>query len=393
MYFSCNKNLEKSTTIYTTEFACLRARTHARTQMINSTPSKTKINPPSYPSSISISHQLMFKTRLFFRPWLKRTYATYKRFDNTTSSFTTSYAHILTSRKTLYVGGGLLGFYIYNLHAAPFTGRRRFIWVPYWLENKIGDYSYYQIYNQYKLMILPHSNPLYTRVSNIMNKLLSVALTDNINDDISQRFLKHLKSLNWEINIIQNNNLPPNAFILPNGKIFIFSSILPICENDDGLATVLAHELSHQLAQHSSEQLLKQPIYLVLSTILYSITGISWFNDLLINGVLTMPASREMESEADHIGCELLAKACFHPEQAINFWQRMSQAEKRLTGRTVAGMESIQTWEFFSTHPATSKRIADIQKWMPHLLQIRESSGCYEYGKFYNFNQSYFKRF
>ena len=141
--------------------------------------------------------------------------------------------------------------------------------------------------------------------------------------------------------------MPPNAFILPNGKIFIFSSILPICENDDGLATVLAHELSHQLAQHSSEQLLKQPIYLVLSTILYSITGISWFNDLLINGVLTMPASREMESEADHIGCELLAKACFHPEQAINFWQRMSQAEKRLTGRTVAGMESIQTWEFF----------------------------------------------
>ena len=85
-----------------------------------------------------------------------------------------------------------------------------------------------------------------------------------------------------EINIIQNDSLPPNAFILPNGKIFIFSSIMSICQNEDGLATVLSHELSHQ---HSSEQLLKQPVYMVLSTILYTITGVSWFNDLLINGV------------------------------------------------------------------------------------------------------------
>lgn len=355
-----------------------------------------KKNPNESKDLLDPEYDKMFRTRLNFHPWLKRTYATYKRFDNSKSSFTTSYTHLLTNRKTLYIGGGLLGFYIYNSHEAPYTKRRRFIWVPYWLENKIGDYSYYQIYNQFKLMILPHSNPLYSKVSNIMNKLLNVALTDNNIDDgndLNQRFLNHLRSLNWEINIIENNSLPPNAFILPNGKIFIFSSILSICENDDGLATVLAHELSHQLAQHSSEQLSKQPIYLILSTILYSITGISWFNDLLINGVLTMPASREMESEADHIGCELLAKACFNPKEAINFWQRMNQAEQRLSGSNGSGGGNrLQTLEFFSTHPATSKRISDIQKWMPQLLQIRESSGCYEYGRFHNFNQSYFKR-
>ncbi|KAF6071451.1 hypothetical protein FOB64_001187 [Candida albicans] len=174
----------------------------------------------------------MFGSKIFSRLFFKRTYATYKRFDNTTSSssFTTSYAHLLTNRKTLYIGGGLLGFYVYNLHDAPYTHRSRFIWVPYWLETKIGDYSYRQIYQQFQSQILPHSNPLYNRVSTIMNKLLDVALNDNINDDLNARFLNHLKSLKWEINIIQNDSLPPNAFILPNGKIFIFSSIMPICK-------------------------------------------------------------------------------------------------------------------------------------------------------------------
>ena len=93
---------------------------------------------------------------------------------------------------------------------------------------------------------------------------------------------------------------------------------------------MLSHELSHQLAQHSSEQLLKQPIYMVLSIILYTITGVSWFNDLLINGVLTMPASREMESEADHIGCELLARACLIPKNPLILASNESSRRKQL---------------------------------------------------------------
>ena len=74
-----------------------------------------------------------------------------------------------------------------------------------------------------------------------------------------------------------------------------------------------------------------------------------------------MPASREMESEADHIGCELLARACFNPQESINFWHRMSQAEKKAAGIVSQEGGYLNTWEFFSTHPATSRRIADIQ--------------------------------
>lgn len=333
----------------------------------------------------------MFRTastrRLFFHPPLRRTYATYKRFDNASPShFSTSYFNFLKNRKTLYVGAGFLAFYLYNQNEAPFTHRRRFIWIPYSLERKIGDYSYQQIHYQYQSKIIPHNHPLYAKVSNVMNRLLSVAFATAVQDPDHKQ---HLQNLDWEINIIAaDSSMPPNAFILPNGKIFVFSSIIPICEDDQGLATVLAHELSHQLAQHSLEQLSAQPFYILISTLLYSVTGISWFNDLLINGLLTMPASREMESEADRIGCELMARACFQPESAIGFWNRMKSAEKSFGGMAMRGPVS----DIFSTHPNTTKRIDDIKKWMPELRSIRENSGCYDYGRFENFSRNFFGR-
>ncbi|EDK46393.1 conserved hypothetical protein [Lodderomyces elongisporus NRRL YB-4239] len=332
-------------------------------------------------------------TNFFQNTSHRRGYASYRRFGNqnsngfnTSSPLTQYYIQLLTSRKALYIGGGLIAFYIYNLHEAPYTHRRRFIWIPFWIEQKIGDYSYRQIMAQYGLMILPHLNPLYARIGGIMNKLLATAIEND--ENLKQR--QHLQQLHWEINIIQNDQLPPNAFILPNGKIFIFSSILPICQNDDGIATVLSHELSHQLAQHSSEQLSSQPFYMALLTILYSLTGISWFNDMLINGLLTMPASREMETEADHIGCEILAKSCFNPRQAVKFWERMGNMEQKLMQLSRGIGSGGLVGEWFSSHPATSKRIHDIETWMPQLVEIRESSECYEYGKFHNFNSNFF---
>lgn len=300
-----------------------------------------------------------------------RSYATYQRFNNGPARGGINFTAILSSRKTLYAAGGIGAFYIYNLDQAPFTHRRRFLWIPYWMELKIGDYSYRQIYAQYANQIVPTSDPLYAKVGGVMNKLLGVALSDN--ENVAQR--DHLKSLLWNIHIINDNTNSPNAFILPNGKIFIFSSILPICKDEQGLATVLSHELSHQLAHHTSEQLSLQPFYIVLSTTLYALTGISWFNDLLIQGLLQMPSSREMESEADRIGCELMAKLCFSLPEAVHFWQRMQTFEGK-------AQSSGALLEFLLTHPATTKRIKDIESWMPELLSIQESSDCHEYKMF-----------
>lgn len=305
-----------------------------------------------------------------------RHYSTYRRFENTRAPFSLL---LLRNKYVLYFGGACVAFYLYNIDQAPFTGRLRFLWIPYWLERKIGDYSYSQILGQYRHQLAPENDPTYKRIRHVMDRLLAAAV-DNTPDP---QQAQHLKLLQWHIHVIYAPNDPPNAFILPNGKIFVFLSILPICRDDDGLATVLSHELSHQLAHHLLEQLSKQPIYIMLSSLLYMATGILWFNDLLVAGLLQMPASREMELEADRIGCELMARLCFDVRSAVVFWQRMDEWEYRAPAR--AGRFA----EFLSTHPNTTKRIADIRSWMPGLMEIREASDCYM-GAFEQMQRNFF---
>lgn len=317
-----------------------------------------------------------------------RPYSSYKRFQSSKPSVSLSL--LLQNRFVLYFIGGSVVFYLYNLDEAPYTRRRRFLWIPYSLEKKIGDYSYKQILYQYQNQLASPKDPNYPLITKVMNRLLTTAI-DGCTDPSQAA---HLKSLDWTIHIISATNPlqdPPNAFILPNGKIFIFSTILPICKNEDGLATVLSHELSHQLAHHSLEQLSKQPIYLMLSTILYAATGISWFNDLLIAGMFQMPASREMESEADRIGCELMARLCFNVEEAVKFWARMENWEKQMQLKTLNLNDTLLS-KFLSTHPNTTKRISDITHWMPEMEQIKQDSNCNLWDRFHEFNRNFFGR-
>lgn len=324
----------------------------------------------------------MFRST-FFRPITSRRpiqpsrfRSNYRRFDNTRPPVS---FHLLRNKYVLYATGGAVSFYLYNLDQAPFTHRLRFLWIPYWLEGKIGDYSYSQILSQYRGQLAPESDPTYRRIGHVMDRLLAAAVA-NTNDPDQAR---HLQQLQWHIHVIHAPNDPPNAFILPNGKIFVFLSILPICRDDDGLATVLAHELSHQLAHHLLEQLSKQPVYIMLSSFLYMATGILWFNDLLIAGLLQMPASREMELEADRIGCELMARLCYDVRAAVSFWERMDKWEHAAPAR------SGRFAEFLSTHPNTTKRIADIRTWMPTLVEIREASDCHM-GAFEQMQRNFF---
>ena len=300
----------------------------------------------------------------------QRNFATYKGFNNTNQGY--DIKKWLTNRNVIYVGLGIGGFYLYNLDEAPFTHRLRFLWVPYWMERMVGDHGYKQLLYQFRGQLLPSSDPLYLKISSIMNKLLTSALA-NLPEDRRE----HISKLKWSIHIIQVDptKVPPNAFILPNGKIFIFSSILPVCRDADGLATVLSHELSHQLAQHTLEQLSMQPFYIALLAILYSITGTSSLNQMVLAGLLTRPASREMETEADRIGCELMAMLCFNVHRAIDFWTRMSNVEKQ-SGSFLSDSAFV---DFFSTHPNTSKRMRNIETWMPELDQISERSDCHAY--------------
>ncbi|KAH7586766.1 Mitochondrial metalloendopeptidase OMA1 [Nakaseomyces glabratus] len=321
-----------------------------------------------------VSGKLWTKGKVHSRFTGNRSYATYKRFNNNSSTDFTKLLLDESGRKYLAVTFGLGGlFYVTHLEKAPLSERNRFIWVPIGIERQIGNYSYKSILNQTKGAILPENHPLTLRVDKIFRKIVQAAMHQPGVDQ------KQIENIQWKIHIVNDARAPPNAFVLPNGKVFVFSSMLNICQNDDGIATVLSHEFAHQLARHTAENLSKAPLYSLLGIILYTVTGTEGINRLLLDGILRMPASRQMETEADYIGLMLMSRACFQPNESVRLWERMTQFEKR----TMNGAN----FEFLSTHPASSRRIENMQKWLPQARQIYEQSEC---GMFTGFQNSIF---
>lgn len=298
-----------------------------------------------------------------------RSYAqyTYKRFNDSTGNGK-SFANLLfdaSSRRYLAIvfGGGSL-FYLTHLEEAPISGRSRFIWVPPSLELTIGKYTYKSILRENGHAILPQNDPNTRRVAKVFGRIVEAAHKD----PTVEKSL--LEGIDWKIHIVNDPRAPPNAFVLPGGKVFVYSNMLNICQNDDGLATVLSHEFAHQLARHSGENLSKAPIYTLLSVVLYTLTGADTFNSLLLDGLVRMPASRQMETEADYIGLMIMSRACFNPDESIRLWQRMAEFEKR--NSLGAG-----NFEFLSTHPASERRIQNMGQWLPVAHQLYEEANCH----------------
>lgn len=297
-------------------------------------------------------------------------YTSYKRFNNARPGFQFNIYDPSTRKVLMYLAGGGGLFYLANLKEAPVSGRRRFLWVPPSLELMIGNSSYKSLLREVGPFLLPETHPTTQRVSKIFARIVDASLKDPTVDKAM------LEGVEWKVHIVNDPRAPPNAFVLPGGKVFVFSSILGICQNDDGLATVLSHEFSHQLARHTGENLSKAPFYLALSALLYTVTGAEFINRLLLDSVLRMPASRQMETEADFIGLMIMSRACFDPHESIKLWGRMSEFEKRSVG---AGARL----EFLSTHPASERRIENMRHWISQATQIYDQSDCSHLGGYY----------
>ena len=176
---------------------------------------------------------------------------------------------------------------------------------------------------------------------------------------------KELVAYRWEFNLIDDPKTV-NAFCMPGGKIVVYTGILPVVKDENGLATVMSHEVAHALANHGGERMSQELIVqyggMGLKELMKSkpdkakqILG-QVYGAGAQYGVL-MPFGRGQESEADHIGLILMARAGFDPQTAIPFWQRMSV------------LSSKAPPEFLSTHPSSTRRVADITKEIPEALK------------------------
>lgn len=200
----------------------------------------------------------------------------------------------------------------------------------------------------------------------------NAAYTRRVNT-IAKRLIKQVdvfrpdaKEWKWEVNVVNSDTV--NAYCMPGGKIAVYTGIISKLKlTDDELAAVIGHEMAHALREHSREQISQKIATQQAIAIGGSLIGLDSLSQNLANMaseyVLILPFSRTMEAESDIIGMELMARAGYNPESAINIWRKMSELNN---GEAPA--------EFLSTHPSDTTRIANLEKELPKVMPLYEAT-------------------
>ena len=222
-------------------------------------------------------------------------------------------------------------------YKTAYTNRSQMIFISQKDELALGEKSYKESLSESKVITGTKDAK---RVKDIGIKIAKVA---------------NRADFNWAFNLVQSDEV--NAFCLPGGKVVVYTGILKVAHNDDQLATVIAHEIAHALARHGAERMsasMVQQGLQVVGNIALGATAPQYQN--LFNqtygigsqvGVM-LPYGRMQESEADEIGIYLMAKAGYNPNEAIKFWENMSEGKKEGS-------------DFLSTHPSSTTRINDLK--------------------------------
>ena len=219
--------------------------------------------------------------------------------------------------------------------------------------------QYLQLLNQAdeKRALAPKDNAQLQRLRAIAQKIIPFAL------DWNPR-ARHWK---WEVNLIGSSQI--NAFCMPGGIIVFYTGILEKLQlSDDEVAMVMGHEIAHALREHARERMGKSAathgIARLAGALASSYFGIDpRITDGIASGganLLTLEFSRDDESEADLVGMELAARAGYNPRAGVTLWQKMGAANKNAPP------------QWLSTHPAGTRRIADIEANLPKVLPLFE---------------------
>lgn len=240
----------------------------------------------------------------------------------------------------------------------PITGRKQVNLVP---ESELISMSL-SSYREFlsKNPPAPESDP-----NTVLVKQVGAKLAKAVEDFMREKKLSsRIKGYKWEFNYVNNKGI--NAWCMPGGKVVVYSGLLPVTQTEAALACVMGHEVAHAVARHGNERmsqgLLVQGGGLALQVALAQkpqLTQDIFYQSYGLGSQLGMlKYSRVHESEADKLGLIFMAMAGYDPNEAIGFWQRMSQASG-----------SNAPIELLSTHPSDATRIADIRKFLPQAMK------------------------
>ena len=258
-----------------------------------------------------------------------------------------------------YVGCGCCGFVLNSCSTVPITDRKQLRIIPESKINAQASKIYEKIKQKEKLI----------KDGNTLNQIKEIG--KKMENSISEYFYQ--SNLNdptinfqWEYILIENKKVK-NAWCMPGGKIAIYTGILDITKNIDGLAAVMGHEIAHAVAKHSVERASRGVLINTTFKITDILTGgkISKVNrttGMDTVGLLTQlgimnPFNRKQESEADYLGLIFSSLSGYDIRETTNIWKRMREANK--------GKEPP---EFMSTHPSSSNRIKQINEWMNKII-------------------------
>jgi len=246
----------------------------------------------------------------------------------------------------------------WSCSSVPITGRKQLSLVP---ESEMQAMSYAQ-YDSFMMTNKRSTDQAATAMVKRVGKRIQYAVESYMN---THDMKDQLAGYKWEFNLIESKEV--NAWCMPGGKVCVYTGILPVTQDENGLAVVLGHEISHAVARHGTERmsqgLLAQGLGEGLAVALHNQpaqTQQLWMTAFGVGaqvGVL-LPFSRTQESEADRLGLIFMAMAGYDPHGAVTFWQRM--AKQGGDGKPP---------EFLSTHPADATRIAQIEKEMPEAMK------------------------
>jgi predicted Zn-dependent protease len=176
---------------------------------------------------------------------------------------------------------------------------------------------------------------------------------------ITRELEEPYRDKDWEIEVFESEDI--NAFALPGGSIGIFTGIFKVAENQDQLAAVIGHEVAHVTRKHALQRYNREMTTRIGVVGVAAATGTGQAGADALGAAatlgLSLPFSREDESEADTVGLQYMAAAGFDPRQSVPLWENMQKKNK------------LAPAEFFSTHPSSETRIKDLIAQYPEALQ------------------------
>jgi len=256
------------------------------------------------------------------------------------------------------IGCSCCAYSLPSCSTAPITNRKQITFFPESLINSQAAKAYSDFKKKAKISKDEETLNLIKEIGQKMKLAIGIYFKNNNLKDPT-------KDYDWEY-ILVDDDKTLNAWCMPGGKIAVYSGILKVTKNVDGLANVMGHEIAHAVAKHSVERASASLALNVGVTVADIFTGgiigrtrnavgRTTGVDILQVGIFN-PFTRSQESEADYLGLVFCSMTGYNMYEGAEIWKRMREENK--------GKEIPQ---FLSTHPSSTNRIRQIRSWIPSI--------------------------